>query len=45
MLKAGPDQEVLAVNTLDDEILATPALVDSRVYVRTRSALHCFQGE
>lgn len=45
VLKAGPDQEVLAVNTLDDEILATPALVDSRVYVRTRSALHCFQGE
>lgn len=45
VLKAGPDHEVLAVNHLDGEILATPALADSRVYVRTRLALHCFGGE
>jgi len=45
VLKAGPGQEVLAVNNLDDEILATPAIAGSRLYVRTRSALVCFQGE
>lgn len=45
VLKAGPEQEVLAVNHLDDEILATPALAGSRIYVRSRTALHCFGGK
>jgi outer membrane protein assembly factor BamB len=42
VLKAGGGQEILAVNELDDECLATPAIADGRIYVRTRSALYCF---
>jgi outer membrane protein assembly factor BamB len=42
VLKAGAEWEVLAVNEIDDEVKATPALSDGRVYVRTRGALYCF---
>jgi len=42
VLKPGAEQEVLAVNELDDECYATPAIADGRIYVRTRSALYCF---
>ena len=42
VLKAGAEQEVLAVNELDDECYATPAIADGRIYIRTRSALYCF---
>jgi hypothetical protein len=42
VLKAGPDQEILAANRLDEEIFATPAIVGGRIYVRTVSALYCF---
>jgi hypothetical protein len=34
--------EVLQVNDLADEVHATPALGEGRIYVRTRSALYCF---
>jgi len=42
VLKAGAEWEVLAVNNIDEEVSATPALSDGRVYVRTRGALYCF---
>jgi outer membrane protein assembly factor BamB len=42
VLKAGGDQEVLAVNDFDEEIVATPAIADHRIYVRTKGALYCF---
>jgi outer membrane protein assembly factor BamB len=42
VLKAGGDWEVLAVNELDDECFATPAISDGHIYIRTRSALYCF---
>ncbi len=42
VLKADGDWQVLAVNELDDECFATPAIADSRIYIRTRSALYCF---
>jgi outer membrane protein assembly factor BamB len=42
VIKAGAGWEPLARNDMDDECFATPALVDGRVYVRTRSALYCF---
>ena len=42
VLKAGGDWQVLAVNELDDECFATPAIADGRIYIRTRSALYCF---
>ena len=42
VLKAGAEWEVLAVNDINDEVSATPALSDGRLYVRTRGALYCF---
>ena len=42
ILKAGPDQEILSVNELDDECFATPAIADGRIYIRTRGTLYCF---
>jgi hypothetical protein len=42
VLKAAGDWQVLAVNELDDEVYATPAIADGRVYIRTRSALYSF---
>jgi outer membrane protein assembly factor BamB len=42
VLKAGGDQEILAVNELDEECYATPAIADGRIYIRTRTTLFCF---
>jgi len=42
VLKAGAQWEVLGVNNLGEEIHATPALSQGRIYVRTRSSLYCF---
>jgi outer membrane protein assembly factor BamB len=44
VLKAGAEWEVLAVNIIDDEVNATPALSEGRVYVRTHGALYCFSS-
>jgi outer membrane protein assembly factor BamB len=42
ILKAGPDQQILSVNELDDECFATPAIADGRIYIRTRGMLYSF---
>ncbi len=42
VLKAAAEWEVLAVNELGDEINATPALSEGRLYVRTRGSVYCF---
>ncbi len=42
VLKAAGDWQVLKVNELDDEVFATPAIADGRIYVRTRSAIYAF---
>ena len=42
VLKAAGQWEVLAVNELDDEVFATPAIADGRIYIRTRSAMYSF---
>jgi outer membrane protein assembly factor BamB len=42
VLKAAGDWDVLKVNELDDEVFATPAIADGRIYIRTRSALYAF---
>ncbi len=34
--------EPMAVNDLDDQCSATPAIADARIYIRTRSALYAF---
>ena len=42
VVKAGAQWEVLAVNDLDDEIYATPAIAGSSLYVRTKGKLYAF---
>ena len=42
VLRADADWQILAQNDLDDICFGTPAIGDSRLYVRTRSALYCF---
>ncbi len=42
VLRAGGQQELLAANKLDEEIFATPAIADGRLYVRTVAALYSF---
>jgi outer membrane protein assembly factor BamB len=42
VLRAGGQQQLLAANALDEEIFATPAIANGRLYVRTVSALYCF---
>jgi len=44
VLKAGAKWQLLGVNDLGDEIHATPALSEGRIYVRTRNSLYCFGG-
>jgi hypothetical protein len=41
-LRAAPEWEILAVNNLNEDAFATPAILDGRIYVRTREALYCF---
>ena len=42
VLKPGAQWEILQVNDLDDSCYATPAIADSRLYVRTHGAMFCF---
>jgi outer membrane protein assembly factor BamB len=42
VLRAAPDWQILAINNLDEDAFATPAILDGRIYVRTRAALYCF---
>jgi outer membrane protein assembly factor BamB len=42
VLDAGEKLNVLATNKLDGAILATPALVERNIYVRTESHLYAF---
>ena len=34
--------EILAVNDLEDDTFATPAILDNKLYLRTRGMLYCF---
>ena len=42
VLKAAPQWEVIQVNRMGEPCYATPALVDGKIYLRTESALYCF---
>jgi outer membrane protein assembly factor BamB len=42
VVRAGEQWELEAVNDLGEECYATPAIVDDRLYIRTRSALYSF---
>jgi outer membrane protein assembly factor BamB len=43
-LQAGGEWQVLGVNDLGEDVHATPALSEGRIYVRTRGTLFCFSG-
>src|SRR5205807_9972095 len=45
VVKAGRQWEALAVNSLDEECFATPALFGDSIFIRTRSALYCFTDQ
>lgn len=42
VVSAKGDWEVLQVNSLDDEVFATPVPADGELFIRTRSALDNF---
>jgi outer membrane protein assembly factor BamB len=42
VLPSGGSLEPIAVNDLGDDIYATPAISDGKIYVRTRGWLYCF---
>lgn len=42
VLRPGGNLEPMVVNDLLEDIYATPALVDGKIYLRTRGALYCF---
>ncbi len=42
VLEAGPDLKLLAKNDVGDSIIATPAIANNRLYVRTLNKLYCF---
>jgi len=43
VLKPGADWEVLRTNDMGDPCYATPAIIDGKIYVRTTTALYCFE--
>jgi len=45
VLKPGPQWEIERVNVMDDEVWATPVVMDGRLFVRTRTALYCFDEQ
>jgi outer membrane protein assembly factor BamB len=42
VFKAGGDLELLALNDLEEEAYATPAIADGKIYLRTRNTIYCF---
>lgn len=42
VVEAKAEWEILSVNPLDDEVFATPAIADGRIYIRTKSTLYAF---
>ena len=45
VISARADWEVLHSMNFDEDILATPAIVDGRIYIRTAAHLYCFGGK
>ncbi len=43
VIKAGPQWEIASTNDLEDDVFATPAIVENRMYLRTRGTLYCFE--
>lgn len=45
VLEAGPKFEVVAVNRLDEEVMASPAVADGKLFIRTASKLYCIANK
>ncbi len=45
VLKSGPELEILARNDIGGSLVATPAIADDRIYVRTLEKIYCFSKE
>ena len=43
VVKAGAQWEVLSSSDFGEEVFATPAIVDNRIYIRTSGNLYCFE--
>ena len=42
VIEAGDELNILSQNDLDDKIMATPAVVDNKLYIRTANSLYAF---
>jgi outer membrane protein assembly factor BamB len=42
VVEAGADWKILSSNDLAEEVFATPAVTDGRLFIRTRRTLYCF---
>jgi outer membrane protein assembly factor BamB len=42
VVDAKGDWDIVGVNALGDEVFATPAIADGRIYLRTKSTLYAF---
>jgi outer membrane protein assembly factor BamB len=45
VLRAGPEPRVVSRARFGEEIFATPAIVDGRIYLRTTGHLYCFAAQ
>ena len=45
VVKRGPEYEVLAVNSMDEMFLASPAVVDGELFLRGSEHLFCISEE
>ncbi|HAY82118.1 MAG TPA: hypothetical protein DCY79_20125, partial [Planctomycetaceae bacterium] len=43
-LTLGPKPKLLATNDMQENVYASPAMVDGTLYVRTHSALYAFRA-
>ena len=44
VVRAGPKFELLAANTMNEVVLATPAIADDMLVVRTRTSVYGIAG-
>jgi outer membrane protein assembly factor BamB len=42
VIRAGANWEILSSGDLDEQVIAAPAIADSRIYIRTEGTLYCF---
>jgi outer membrane protein assembly factor BamB len=43
VVTAKGEWEIVSVSALEDEVYATPAIVDRRIYIRTKGLLYSFE--